>query len=136
MKLTCTIQNGRRKCSSEQLHLVRPLTGRTIHARFHNGQTMTLGLLLMAMSIHLAFKPALDANITTAMAKNSALYAALVGSFYCAAGLAAILYPGTDWKDPGAKHGGGQIYVFGVQLTSMWVAYGLEVSRLQKAKSA
>jgi len=62
------------------------------HARFHNGQTMTLGVMLCATSLYLAYRP----TSSIAAAKDSIFLAAAVGSWYCAAGLTAITYPGKD----------------------------------------
>lgn len=65
------------------------------HAKFHNGQTMTLGALLASTSLFFLFRPA----VSVTRQKENALYAAVIGSFYCAAGLSAILYPGTAWQE-------------------------------------
>lgn len=104
------------------------------HARFHNGQTMSLGVLLASMSLYFAFRPAFSSAKLDA--RDSLLYAATIGSFYCTAGLSAILYPGTDWKDPGIDVGGAQPFLFSGVVAAMWVGYGLEVARLGKAKAA
>lgn len=65
------------------------------HAKFHNGQTMTLGLCLASSSLYYLFRPA----ATVAQAKDNLFTAALIGSFYCGAGMSAILYPGTAWQE-------------------------------------
>lgn len=104
------------------------------HARFHNGQTMTLGILLSAMSLYFAYRP-LGAKRSAAETKESMFYSALIGSFYCVAGLSAILYPGTNWKDPGIEAGGGQPELFSGVVAMMWIGYALEVRRLGKAKA-
>ncbi len=69
------------------------------HARFHNGQTMTLGVFLSAMSLYFAYRRPTGSSSASgspgvAAARESMFYSALIGSFYCAAGLTAILYPG------------------------------------------
>jgi hypothetical protein len=69
------------------------------HAKFHNGQTMSLGILLALTSTYFAFRPAFS-QLSPAEAKHNILTAAVVGSFYCVAGLSAIFYPGTHWFDP------------------------------------
>ncbi|PNS14040.1 UDP-N-acetylglucosamine--dolichyl-phosphate N-acetylglucosaminephosphotransferase [Sphaceloma murrayae] len=66
------------------------------HARFHNGQTMTLGLFLCATSFYLLSRPATSKR----EAIDSVRLAGLVGSMYCMAGVSAIFYPGTGWSDP------------------------------------
>ena len=104
------------------------------HARFHNGQTMSIGVLLCSMSLYFAFHAAFS-KMSITDAKESALYAATIGSFYCAAGMSAILYPGADWQDPGMEEVG-QKYLFSGIVVAMWVAYALEMARLGKTKSA
>ncbi|GAB7358201.1 hypothetical protein MBLNU230_g0354t1 [Neophaeotheca triangularis] len=95
------------------------------HAKFHNGQTMTLGVFLSLTSLYFAFRPA----ATVQQAKENTFNAALVGSFYCAAGLVAILYPGTDWNDPEFEKPP-QDVMFTVVVAMMWSAYLLEHRRL------
>ena len=105
------------------------------HAKFHNGQTMTLGVLLALTSIYFAFRPAFS-QLSPAEAKHSILTAAVVGSLYCVAGLSAIFYPGTHWFDPEYKMKGmTQREIFIVQVVVTWVAYYLEISRIGKLKA-
>ncbi|KAK0285222.1 hypothetical protein LTR35_005424 [Friedmanniomyces endolithicus] len=107
------------------------------HARFHNGQTMTLGVFLSAMSLYFAYRrTSAKSGSPGGAAKESMFYSALIGSFYCAAGMTAILYPGTDWKDPDITVGGAQPALFSGVVVAMWVGYALEVNRLGKAKAA
>jgi hypothetical protein len=106
------------------------------HAKFHNGQTMSLGVLLALTSTYFAFRPAFS-RLTPGEAKHSVLSAAVIGSMYCAAGISAIFYPGTHWFDPEYEmKGPTQREIFGIQVVVMWIAYYLEVSRIGKAKSA
>lgn len=65
------------------------------HAKFHNGQTMTLGVLLASTSLFFLFKPADSID----RQRENVLYSAVIGSFYCAAGMMAILYLGTAWQE-------------------------------------
>jgi len=60
---------------------------------------MSLGVLLALASTYYAFRPAFS-QLTPREAKDSVLSAALIGSMDCAAGISAILYPGTHWFDP------------------------------------
>lgn len=69
------------------------------HAKFHNGQTMSLGVLLGLASTYFAFRPVFS-KLSTGEAKHSVFCAAAIGSMYCAAGVSAIFYPGTHWFDP------------------------------------
>ena len=105
------------------------------HAKFHNGQTMTLGVLLALTSIYFAFRPAFS-QLSPAEAKHSILTAAVVGSLYCVAGLSAIFYPGTHWFDPEYEMKGmTQREIFIAQVVGTWVAYYLEISRIGKLKA-
>lgn len=105
------------------------------HAKFHNGQTMSLGILLALTSTYFAFRPAFS-QLSPAEVRHSILTAAVVGSFYCVAGLSAIFYPGTHWFDPEYEMKGmTQREIFGAQVVIIWVAYYLEISRIGKAKS-
>lgn len=87
---------------------------------------MTLGMLLAGASLYYAFRP----TQTVPQARENAFAAALVGSFYCAAGVAAIFFPGTDWNDPEFEKPP-QDVMFSVQVVVVWVAYALERRRLE-----
>jgi hypothetical protein len=65
------------------------------HAKFHNGQTMSLGVLLGLLSIYYTWRP----SASIAARKDSMTTATLLASLYWIAGLSAILYPGTAWVD-------------------------------------
>ncbi|KAI1185214.1 hypothetical protein F5B17DRAFT_442039 [Nemania serpens] len=66
------------------------------HAKFHNGQTITLSVLLGLATLFYAWRPA----ATAALKREYMLASALAGSAYWVAGLCAILYPGTAGLDP------------------------------------
>ena len=81
---------------------------------------------------------------TKVMARDSAFAAAVIGTLYWVTGLSAGLYPGTLFLDPefigtsyDAKILGlpGQAIVFGAHAALAWVAYGLEVRRLDGLKA-
>ena len=67
-----------------------------IPKRFHNGQTINLSILLGAATLFYTWRP----TSTPRLRREFAGIAAFVGSIYWAAGLAAILYPGTMGLDP------------------------------------
>ncbi|KAK4541756.1 hypothetical protein LTR36_007465 [Oleoguttula mirabilis] len=104
------------------------------HARFHNGQTMSLGICLASASLYFAFQPVFSGSKLDA--RDSLFYSAAIGSFYCLAGISAIFYPGTDWKDPDISVGGEQKYLFSGIVAAMWVGYALEMARMRKSKAA
>lgn len=110
------------------------------HARFHNGQTMSLGLLLCAFVGYCLFLRADGrgrgrGHVDVDRALDHVFTAAVVGSFYCVAGVSAILYPGSDWNDPefeeenGATRGW-QGYLFSGLVVVTWVGYLVERRRL------
>ncbi|KJX99700.1 hypothetical protein TI39_contig353g00050 [Zymoseptoria brevis] len=102
------------------------------HAKFHNGQTMSLGAMQAALSIYLILRPAANKTEKT----DSLWLAALVGSLYCAAGLSAILYPGTQWADPESAGNGDQKFIFGGCIVAIWAGFWFETRRLQHVKQA
>ena len=95
---------------------------------------MSLGVCLAVASTYFAFRPSLSNSPISA--KESAFAAAAIGSFYCLAGLSAILYPLADWSDPEYAHGGEQRVVFAGIPVMMWIGYALEVNRIGKAKKS
>lgn len=99
------------------------------HAKFHNGQTMSLAALLSLVSTYIAFRS--PAGKTSPAAQRQATFdATVIGSLYCFAGLLAILYPGTEWNDPEFPGNGEQRWVFGGIIAVLWVGYALELRRL------
>ncbi|KAK0705649.1 hypothetical protein B0H67DRAFT_558209 [Lasiosphaeris hirsuta] len=66
------------------------------HAKFHGAQTITLSVLLGLLTLYYTWRR----TTTRTAARDSARTAALTGSVYWVAGIAAILFPGTDGVDP------------------------------------
>lgn len=101
------------------------------HAKFHNGQTMSIGAMNAALVVYL-----LSRRANSSEAEKSLVFvAAVVGSSTALAGLSAILYPGTAWTDPEFDTGAliaPQAYVFVGHLMFTWVGYMLEISRLNQ----
>ena len=75
----------------DQTHIFNP--NWPPHAKFHNGQTMSMGVALELLSLWLLWRkkelPNFDFNL-----------AVLVASLYWITQASAILYPGTDFFDP------------------------------------
>ena len=63
------------------------------HAKFHNGQTMLLGIALGLLALSLLFGPG-------PLTLGRFLVAAAVAGIYFAAMALAPLFPGTAWVDP------------------------------------
>lgn len=115
------------------------------HARFHNGQTMSMGVGLGLLTLYFAWRPVLSsAAFTKSMLKDHVFFAALAGSLYWVTGLSAGFYPGTKYLDPdlvGSKYDQkffgqpAQMTVFTVHFMLAWVAYGFEMRRLGGLKA-
>ena len=82
------------------------------HAKFHNGQTMSMSICLLAASVSYTCRPARD----TAATRENLFTALLLASLYHITGLSAILYPGSLGTDPEFGVGFPQAYVF----SSLW----------------
>jgi hypothetical protein len=64
------------------------------HAKFHNGQTMSMSAGLCLASLYFTWRLP---HLKTLEAKREALIASwILGSLYCATGLSAIAYPGSS----------------------------------------
>jgi hypothetical protein len=93
-----------------ETHVYNPLW--PPHAKFHNGQTMTLGLICGIISIYFLWFRKASTDIENL--KMSCLFAAL----YWMAMAPAILYPGTAFADP--EYGGLQSFsIGGVAITQV-----------------
>jgi hypothetical protein len=73
--------------------------------RFHGAQTITLSVMLGLATLYYTWQPSmLTPSATPALARqhrqDSLRTAVLTGTIYWLAGLASILYPGTDGIDP------------------------------------
>jgi hypothetical protein len=116
-----------------QTHVFNPLW--PPHAKFHNGQTMTLGLICGIISIYFLWFRKASTDIENL--KMSCLFAAL----YWLAMAPAILYPGTAFADP--EYGGLQSFsLVGVRITQLHmdflifiilgICYYVESNRLKR----
>jgi hypothetical protein len=120
------------------------------HARFHNGQTMSMGLCLGVLTAYFAWRPAFSSRSSAAQngagaeagaeggegmtERESVTIAAVLGALYWVTGLSAILYPGTLWVDPEFGTGAPQAPIFVASAVVSWVGWGLEMRRLRKFK--
>jgi hypothetical protein len=99
------------------------------HARFHNGQTMSMGVCLALATLYYTHRPVAEA----AAAADSILTATIFGSVYWITGLSAILYPGSDGLDPEFGEGFPQFRPFVGLLGLTWAGWWLETARLAGA---
>jgi hypothetical protein len=101
------------------------------HARFHNGQTMSMGMGLGLLTFYLIWR--VGTRSTPKDILDSAFLASLTGSLYYLTGISAIFYPGSSWTDPEFEDGklAPQIPLFAVCFMLPWGAYFLERQRLR-----
>jgi hypothetical protein len=100
------------------------------HAKFHNGQTMSMGACLAVATLYYTHRP-----VTVANAADNLLTATIFGSMYWITGLSAILYPGSSGVDPEFGEGFPQLPLFGSLLGLTWAGFWLErrgLSRFRK----
>jgi hypothetical protein len=98
------------------------------HARFHNGQTMSMGLALGLSTLYYTFRPI---NNDREKAKDSLITAAVFGSLYWVTGLSAVLYPGSKAVDPEFGEGFPQFWLFLGFGVAAWVGAALEIRGLR-----
>ena len=89
------------------------------HAKFHNGQTMSMGLGLGLATLYYTHR--------SSSSKDEDIFtAAIFGSLYWITGLSAILYPGSLAVDPEFGTGFPQLFIFGPLMVGSWVGAWLE----------
>lgn len=67
-----------------------------VASRFHNGQTITLSVMLGVLTLYYTWRKA----ATTSAMRDSLTTAMICGSIYWLAGLCAQMFPGADGLDP------------------------------------
>lgn len=103
------------------------------HARFHNGQTMSMGLTLGLLTQYLVWRPVFDRTVSP---KDSAFLAAVTGSLYWVCGTSGILYPGTKWVDPEFEYDAAQPVIFTSHIIVVWLGYWATMTGLKALKMA
>ena len=68
------------------------------HAKFHNGQTMSMGLCLGLLTLYYTWRD--SPGGATGTVNDSKFIAMVTGSLYWVTGLSAICYPGAKGVDP------------------------------------
>ncbi|KEF58577.1 uncharacterized protein A1O9_06503 [Exophiala aquamarina CBS 119918] len=97
------------------------------HAKFHNGQTMSMGVCLGLACLYYTWR---DSTI------DSAVTATIFGSVYYVTGLAAWFYPETLAVDPEFGEGFPQLKIFATALVLAWAGCALEVRRVGRERKA
>lgn len=89
-----TLPLAAHKADMNQTHIYNPHW--PPHAKFHNGQTLSMSILLGGLTVFLAWWPSNDVPATVAAA-------AVAASLYFVTQSTAILYPNTAYVDPEFK---------------------------------
>ncbi|KAL2869474.1 uncharacterized protein BJX67DRAFT_379028 [Aspergillus lucknowensis] len=102
------------------------------HAKFHGGQTMSMGLVLGLTALFYLYRHSPSAEL-----KIHDLHTATwISSLYWITQLSAFLYPGSAAMDPEFGDGAPQIRVCAVVLTMLGVGLWVERRRLVAAAAA
>ncbi|ESZ99281.1 PksA [Sclerotinia borealis F-4128] len=97
------------------------------HAKFHNGQTMSMGLIVGIGGLYYLYRP----NASNAVEKESLYMAAFLTSLTWVTQLSAALYPGSLPMDPEFGDGFPQAYFCTVLLSMVAIGTALESARLK-----
>jgi hypothetical protein len=98
------------------------------HAKFHNGQTMSMGALLGLATLYYTWRS------DPARGTDSIKTAAIFSSLYYIAAISALFYPGSLAVDPEFGTGIPQLPLFAVLPTISLLAYWLESRRVSGLK--
>ena len=91
------------------------------HARFHNGQTMSMSVCLGLATLYYTWR-----SVPPSAKKDSLFTATIFASLYWVTGMSAILYPGAKGMDPEFGEGFPQASLFGGKLAISWLGWWLE----------
>jgi hypothetical protein len=98
------------------------------HAKFHNGQTMSMGTLLGLATLYYTWRS------DPARGTDSIKTAAIFSSLYYIAAISAIFYPGSLAVDPEFGTGIPQLPLFTALPILSLLAYWLESRRVSRLK--
>ncbi|KAJ5223481.1 hypothetical protein N7468_008023 [Penicillium chermesinum] len=98
------------------------------HAKFHNGQTMSMGALLGLITAFYTFRPARSPELRS----HDLDVVAWVGALYWVTQLSAFFYPGSLAVDPEFGTGAPQLYVCAGALSLLAVGVWLEKGALAR----
>ncbi|KAF2403010.1 hypothetical protein EJ06DRAFT_527974 [Trichodelitschia bisporula] len=99
------------------------------HAKFHNGQTMSMGVALAVATLYYTWR-----TVPSSQRRESLFTAAVFGSIYFISALSAILYPDSKGMDPEFGEGFVQAGPFSACVLMNWVGYWMEIRRLRAEK--
>ncbi|KEQ62618.1 uncharacterized protein M437DRAFT_49343 [Aureobasidium melanogenum CBS 110374] len=113
------------------------------HARYHNGQTMSLGLFVGVITFYILFflLPSLASSDTyppsrspssTKLQQVHLNWVLVLQNLMYISSLSGILYPGAGWTDPEFGDGKPQAYVFPCLVGVLWVGWWVERRRIER----
>ncbi|KAH0285416.1 hypothetical protein M436DRAFT_56006 [Aureobasidium namibiae CBS 147.97] len=102
------------------------------HARYHNGQTMSLGLFTGLITYFCLFFLLPATSSPTHQTLHLSWVLVLQNLVYLSS-LSGILYPGSGWTDPEFGEGKPQMFVFPVLVGVTWVGWWVERKRIVRA---
>jgi hypothetical protein len=108
------------------------------HAKFHNGQTMSMGAALGLTTFFFLYGPPSQKSASGSTQRLSLYTASWIASLYWITQLSALFYPGSLAVDPEFGEGAPQVYICAVLLSMIVVGMGLERNRIamEEKKSA
>lgn len=95
------------------------------HARFHNGQTMSMSACLALATLYYTHR-----RVPHSSAADSLFTAVIFSSLYWITALSGILYPGALAVDPEFGEGFPQFWLFNGFLAANWLGWWLETKDL------
>ncbi|GIJ92522.1 hypothetical protein Asppvi_001800 [Aspergillus pseudoviridinutans] len=102
------------------------------HAKFHNGQTMSLGMVLGLTTLYYLYRPATSAELKCHYLQTSVW----IGSLYWITQLSAFFYPGSLAVDPEFGQGGPQVYICAAMFAMLCTGYWMENKKLRSPNSS
>lgn len=101
------------------------------HARYHNGQTMSMGLFIGLITFYTLY--AIIPRTASPKSQTTHLtWVLLLQNLIYLSSLTGILYPGAAWEDPEFGNKSPQLYGFPILVALCWVGWYIETSRLAR----
>ncbi|KAF2626810.1 hypothetical protein BU25DRAFT_342608 [Macroventuria anomochaeta] len=99
------------------------------HARYHNGQTMSIGLFIGLITFYIIYF-LIPSTPSPKEQKLHVTWVLVLQNLVYLSSLTGILYPGAGWMDPQFGDGKPQLYAFPVVVGLAWFGWYVETSRL------
>lgn len=102
------------------------------HARYHNGQTMSLGLFVGLLTIYILFILLPSPSVASGIKQVHLTWVLVLQNLVYLSSLSGILYPGAGWTDPEFGNHKPQLYVFPCLVGLCWVGWYIERQRIER----